>query len=192
MNLEDSNNMSGSSAENFTVLIERIRNSDKDAFKDFFHCTHPSIYRFIFRYIGNRETAEDLTQEVFFNFWKHREHINSTLYPKAYLFKIARNLALNHINRHSHKSEKYIVRENNLSLVLSPEDEYDKHFFFDEFQRAINDLPERCRATFILCKYEGFEYSEIAEIMCVSLQTVKNQMNKAIAILRKRLSSHLV
>ena len=61
----------------------------------------------------------------------------------------------------------------------------------DDFQLAVNTLPDRCRTTFILSRFHGFEYSEIAEILEVSLQTVKNQMNKAISVLRKRLAAHL-
>ncbi|MGE5500238.1 MAG: sigma-70 family RNA polymerase sigma factor [Syntrophothermus sp.] len=55
----------------------------------------------------------------------------------------------------------------------------------------MNTLPERCRAIFLLSRYEDMSYSEIAEALEISLQTVKNQMSKAIAILKKRLASHL-
>ena len=78
-----------------------------------------------------------------------------------------------------------------LSGLINPEEEYDKHFLMNDFQNAVNQLPERCRVTFILSKYEGFDYTEISEIMDVSLQTVKNQMNKAISILKTLLSPYL-
>ena len=61
----------------------------------------------------------------------------------------------------------------------------------DDYQRAIEKLPERCRATFILSRFSGFEYSEIADILGVSLQTVKNQMNKAISVLKNLLAVYL-
>ena len=52
---------------------------------------------------------------------------------------------------------------------------------------ALSYLPERSRAAFILSRYHDMTYEEIAETMRISLQTVKNQISKALMILRKRL-----
>lgn len=179
-------------AESIALLIRKIKSDDQDAFREFYFLTQPGIYRFLYRFLSSKESAEDISQEVYLNFWTHRDQLDPESYPKAYLYKIARNLALNFIKRNHYDKDRQTLKIWKPFLGTTPEEEYDKNYFFDEFQRAINDLPERCRATFILCKYEGFEYSEIAEIMSVSLQTVKNQMNKAIVTLRKRLSSHIL
>ncbi|PIX95152.1 MAG: hypothetical protein COZ25_01965, partial [Ignavibacteria bacterium CG_4_10_14_3_um_filter_37_18] len=45
-------------------------------------------------------------------------------------------------------------------------------FLLDDYQKAVSSLPERCRAVFVLCRFDGFEYAEIAEILGISLQTV--------------------
>ena len=173
------------------TLIQRIKENDLAAFKEFFLIHQPGIFRFLFRYLADRELAEDLTQDTFIKFWLIRDKLDTSSSPKAYLYKIARNLALNSINR---KPPVTSITSNGSffqSIISNTENDYDRIFLLDEFQKAVNTLPERCRATFILSRYDGFEYSEIAEILHVSLQTVKNQMNKAIAVLRKRLASHL-
>lgn len=173
------------------VLVSRIKNGDEHAFKEFYFLMQPGIYRYLYRYLCDQNSAEDLTQETFVKFWIHRNQLNPSYSPKSYLYKIAHNLAINYIKRNHHINNSSLSKYDYLSAFLNPEENYEQFFLLDEFQKAVNDLPERCRATFILCKYEGFKYSEIADILDVSLQTVKNQMNKAISILKKLLSSHL-
>lgn len=177
--------------DELSEIIEQIKNDDQQAFERFFFQFQPGIYKFLARYLCESESAKDITQDTFIKFWQHRHSLNISKSPKAYLFTIARNLALNYISRNHSNDTCQLSKKENISFLLNPNEEYERQFLIDDFQNAVNELPERCRATFILCKYEGFEYSEIAEILNVSLQTVKNQMNKAIAVLKKLLSSHL-
>ncbi|NWF90522.1 MAG: RNA polymerase sigma-70 factor [Ignavibacteriaceae bacterium] len=188
--------MNGMDSSSFLIddlsnLIIKIKNDDTAAFKEFFFLMQPGIYKFLLRYTAEPESAKDLVQETFINFWQHRAQLESKFPPKSYLYKIARNLAINYVSRNHPDTCAKFQKPDIISSLLNPEEEYEKHFLMNEFQNAVNELPERCRATFILCKYEGFEYSEIADILDVSLQTVKNQMNKALSILKKLLSAHL-
>lgn len=191
MEPNDSNNLFFSDVDKLDLMVRRIKNGDDNAFREFFFLMQPGIYRYLYRYLCDQNSAEDLTQETFVKFWIHRKQLDPSFSPKSYLYRIARNLALNYIKRNHPISQSRLSKVDYFTAFLNPEDNYDQSFFLDEFQRAVSDLPERCRATFILCKYEGFKYSEIADILDVSLQTVKNQMNKAISVLKKLLSSHL-
>ncbi len=191
MNAHDSLNSSSINLEECSQNIRRVIEGDILAFKEFFILMQPCIYKFLYRYLLDPDAAKDLTQDTFINFWTHRSQLDYLQSPKAYLYKIARNLACNHLTRNHSDSKVSLDKNEFLFSLVNPEEEYDKQFLMDDFQSAVNSLPERCRATFILCKYEGFHYSEIAEILDVSLQTVKNQMNKSISILKKLLSSHL-
>ena len=176
--------------EKLTTLIEGIKMGEENAFKEFFFLMQPAIFYYIFRLTSNKEAAEDLTQETFVKFWLCSERLNSELSCKAYLFKIARNLTINYLNRKPPVS--FINEEKNILVMLSNADkEIENVFLMDECQKAIDTLPQRCRETFVLSRFSGFDYSEIAEIMNVSLQTVKNQMNKAISVLKTLLSSNL-
>lgn len=179
------------------ISIERLQeytlaiiHGDKESFSEFFEIFQPSVYNFLYRYTSNIDDARDLTQEAFVRFWLSREKLVHDASPLPYLFTIAKNLALNLQSRNKHPLS---IDDDNLLITLSknPERSYESIFMRDEIQKAISSLPYRCRTTFILSRYNGFNYSEIAEIMDVSLQTVKNQMNKAISVLRKQLS-HLL
>jgi len=173
------------------LIIKEIRNNDKSAFKEFFLFYQPKIFRFLYRYTGLKDSSEDLTQETFIRFWEVKDNIELDSYPIAYLFRIARNLAVNYVTRHPVAQPLFDKDELLVNICKDPDKELDQLFLMDDFQRAINMLPEKCRAIFILSRFEGYDYSEIADTFQISLQTVKNQMNKAISILRKRLAAHL-
>jgi RNA polymerase sigma-70 factor (ECF subfamily) len=169
-------------------LIFLIKEGDQNAFKEFFNLFYADIYRFLFKYLSNSDDAEDLCQETFIKFWLQRQSIDISSFPRAYLYKIAKNLAFNHSTR----KPAAFSRDYDIKIVSipgrDPLTEYENAEIAEKCKNAINKLPERCRMTFILSRYEGFNYSEIAETMNVSLQTVKNQMSKAINYLKKNLS----
>jgi RNA polymerase sigma-70 factor (ECF subfamily) len=172
-------------------LVKRIKNKDENAFREFFYLLQPSIFYFLFRFTSDTNAAEDLTQETFIKFWEFIDKVDISLSPKSYLYKIAKNLALNFVTR---KPPIGSIDENESALNRlsnSSQTNHDSIFLNDEYHKAINTLPERCRLVFILSRFDGFNYSEIAEVLGISLQTVKNQMNKALSILRKKLASHL-
>ncbi|MCF8267283.1 MAG: RNA polymerase sigma-70 factor [Ignavibacteriales bacterium] len=172
-------------------LLESIKKDDVNAFRDFFYLYQPGVFNFLFRYTSDSDNAKDLTQEAFIGFWQNRQKIDSSRNAIAYLYKIARNFAINQ----SVKNLRTRRLEDEDSLIGNSKEstyaEYDRVFLMDAFQKAVEKLPERCRATFVLSRYSGFDYAEIAEIMGVSLQTVKNQMNKAISTLKKFLAEYI-
>lgn len=169
-------------------MITLIKQGDQEAFKRFFFLYQVDIYRFLYRFLLDKENAEDLCQETFISFWLHRDNIDPSSFPRAYLYKIAKNLAFNFLERNN-PSISYDNELQRLPIILSnPEKEYENIDLVKFCEAAINELPEKCKMTFILSRYEGFDYAEIAEAMDVSLQTVKNQMSKALNQLRTKLS----
>ncbi len=172
-------------------LVSEIKNNNKEAFKEFFFCFQPKVFRFLYRYTSIKEMAEDLTQETFIKFWEAKENLIPSSSPVSYLFRIAMNLANNYLSRRPAVQPIYEKDQLLVNICKDPDKELDQVILMDDFQRAINTLPERCRAIFILSRFDGYEYSEIADAFQISLQTVKNQMNKAISILRKQLAAHL-
>ncbi len=182
-----------SKEKTYTLLfINRIKSGDEEAFKEFFFDHYNDVFRFIYRMTQNRETAKDLTQDTFLNFYKSLEKLNPSIPPNYYLFRIAKNLTLNYLSRKELISNFDPEDEKSInSYFENPEDEYTSNFIEDDIQKAIETLPNRCRAVFILSRYHNLSYQEISVTLEISIQTVKNQINKAISILRKKLSHYL-
>ena len=79
-----------------------------------------------------------------------------------------------------------------LSVVeLTPDETIDKKELKEELNKAINDLPEKCREIFTMSRFDQLKYSEIADILGISIKTVETQMGRALKKLREQLV-HLI
>lgn len=176
------------------VLVEKICKNDRQAFEKLFRKYYASLQRFLWGYVKNQQVAEDLVQESFVRIWENREDLNPDKKIKTYLYKIGRNLAIDH-NRH-----KKIVREweeekkalHSFSSVDNTiDDKLHKKIMVTRVKKAIEDLPERRRLVFILSRYDGMTYKEIAEKLDISVNTVDTQICRALQTLRDKFSTSL-
>lgn len=166
-------------------LVRRIKNEDDSAFEEFYYLFYPEIYRFIFRNTFDTILTEEIAQETFIKFWEARDNLSIERYPKAYLFKIAKNLFINSLTR---KRKLYSLHEEFISKTLEV-DHINEDMLEYDLRKAVLKIPEKCRLIFILNRFHNFKYAEIAEILDISLQTVKNHMSKAIQIIKEYLNS---
>lgn len=172
-------------------IIQRIKEGNVAAFKEFFNYYQPRIVHYIYCYVHNKSVAEDIAQDTFFEFWKARGRIDTALSPKSFLYKIARNKSLNYLTRLHHTvaiddEEEYLSLNSGNNIT----EKIDTDALIKKIEKAINNLPPRCRSVFILSRYNELSYNEIADALNISLQTVKNQINKALSILRKELEAN--
>ena len=138
-------------------LYPLLKEKDEDAIKEFFLILQPEIFYFLYRYTSIREIAEDLTQETFIKFWLSLDKLDPNQSFRAYTYKIARNLAINYLDR---KTPMTSLTDENVLLALSGSisNECESIFLMDDYQKAINSLPERCKTTFLLSRFSGFDY----------------------------------
>lgn len=164
-------------------MSEAIKVSDQLAFKELFYRYYPKLFRYAIIHIHSNDMASDLVQEVFFRVWENRGKLNSQKSIQAYLYKILKNLIINHIKLASSKTvsiEKGIGSEHLKT-------ELDSDFQLD-IQMALEKLPPKVRNVFVLIKMEGFKYNEAAEICGISVKAVEKRMTKALIKLREFLT----
>lgn len=145
-----------------------------------------------YRIVGDEDTAKDVVQDVFVKLWDHRDRVAI----KTSLFGYLKQSVVNHSIDHQRKG--YVLRkvalesEHQEHLQSSPSEVTAHQAEGSELgafvQRAIEQLPERCRLVFNLSRHEGLSYKEIAESLDISVKTVENQMTKALKTLRKLLA----
>jgi RNA polymerase sigma-70 factor (ECF subfamily) len=180
------NNVEKSHSESEWII--RIREGDADAFKNLFETYCQALIYFAWRYVKNTQIAENIVQDVFLRIWLNRTKLNPALKIKSYLYKAVKNQAMQHLRKAKLENRKGSIQSPD-SSTKSPEDVLDEKEIAISVQRAISELPSKCRLIFTMSKYSNLTYSEIAEIQNISIKTVETHMGRALKFLRKRLAS---
>jgi len=142
---------------------------------------HSQIKRFLQVNLRSTEDAEDLAQETFVRFQKHRDSVDLAQ-PKNFLFTIARNLMIDRI-RHRKVSE--VDSETDLDQLMDPVSSVERQVSaqreYDALCEAIRHLPPQCRKVFILRKFYHFSHKEIAEKLGLSVSTIEKHLVSGLA-----------
>lgn len=176
--------------ENNNDLLQRLKKDDKSALKVIFQEHYSVVYRAIYRIVSDLGIAEDLSQDVFMRLWEKRHKIDIQGVLGAYIRRMAVNEALGYLR----KNKKYRIEEvadYHSPLTISGEDTYLDNELQTEVNKAIETLPPRCKAVFMLSRFEELSYKEISQKLDISPKTVENQISKALKTLRKALKSYL-
>jgi RNA polymerase sigma-70 factor, ECF subfamily len=162
--------------------VRQIREGDQAAFETLFRTCAPGLCAFVTRYVGSRSAAEDVVQDLFLSLWKKREELEITGPIDTYLYRAARNRALNQL-RHTRVEDRFrtAVLERDDGATTSPEVEILEML---EVQEALQTLPARCRLVFTLHHHQGLTYAGIARSLGLSIKTVETQMGRALKSLR--------
>jgi RNA polymerase sigma-70 factor (ECF subfamily) len=168
------------------TLFAQMKLQDAKAFELLFKRHYKPLCRRVNAMLNDEEATEDVVQALFIKIWESRETIQTPDSVAAYLFTAARNRALNYIKSQSRKSSNEVPLTN---LHDESDNRMEEQMDAKELQKAlyaaIDALPEKRREVFVLSRFEGKSYKEIAEIMQISVKTVEAQMGKALSTLRE-------
>ena len=140
---------------------------------------------YVARTIGNVDDAEELTQDTFYNFMR-RDDIEEIKNPRAYLYKTANNLALNHI-RNNKKYNESTESIHCPSKTPSLEREVFAQQDIDFLIAIIDKLPELSRRVFLMNRIDEKSYAEIAHELNMSVSSVGKHIMKVLNFLRENL-----
>ena len=171
---------------NVDYLVRRLQDGDEYAFAFFLDTYGKSLYFYCNSILKNSTFSEDIVQESFVTLWERRQDFMSLLPIRVFLYQTARNKCLDLLKHEQvvHKHEAALIQE------LS-EDSLDEKMIEEEvlgeIYRAIDELPPECRRVFRL-GLEGLSNQEIADSLSISINTVRTQKQRAMAVLKKRFS----
>ncbi|WP_299551755.1 RNA polymerase sigma-70 factor [Seonamhaeicola sp.] len=148
------------------------------------------IRNFIYSKCGNLDLAEDLTQDAFVKLWNNCSKVSLET-VKGYLFTLAKNSFLNEV-KHQKVVLKYQNTKNSAQNNEDPEFVLRKKEFQNELNRAINNLSEKQREVFLLNRIDKKKYSEIAELLGLSVKAVEKRMHAALVSLRKDVKNYKI
>ena len=174
------------------------------AFEELVLRYQPRLLNVIAHIVGSRDQAEDIVQEVFLRVYRARKTYKPAAKFSTWIFTIANNVAANTIKSTARRREVKLdpaagspTGANPLESIVMvssgqiPAQRIDKLETREIVRLAVETLESRQRMAVLLSKFEGMGYSEIAEVMGVSIQAVKSLLFRARNNLRDILEPYL-
>lgn len=149
------------------------------------------LKRFLARFVSEQQDIEDVAQEAYLRAYAAEQKKSGIEHPKAFLFHVAKNVALQRLTSKSAQITDYI-EETEASLAIgveaSAEQEAEAEAHIGLYCDAVASLPEKCRQVFLLRKIHGLAHKEIAERMGLSLSSVEKYVRQGIVTCRDYLA----
>lgn len=153
-------------------LLRQVADGNEQAFRTLVFRYSDILAAFVFRLTRNRETTEELVQDVFLKIWMSREVLAEIEQFRAYLFIVSRNYTLNALRKLARERMQHQTYATHQRDTLQ-EDANDVSFAPGLIDQAIEQLPIQQRRAWLLSRKQGFTHQQIATQMTLSKETVK-------------------
>lgn len=181
------------SMEKHTNLLHQVASGDEMAFRQLFEAYHPNIYTTALRITNDENIAQDVVQDTFLKVWINRLQLTTVDNFEGWLYTIARNITFNILKKGQHYKQ-YLNEEGQFALLrIYPSVDYtlqDKDFQ-SLLERAIKRLPPKQQETYRLLKEQYLKRNEAAQILNVSPETVKYNIDQAMKSIRAYCLAHM-
>jgi RNA polymerase sigma-70 factor (ECF subfamily) len=184
-------------------LIARLKTGDATAVDDLAAAYGSKIYQLAFRYMKNREDAEEVAQDVLMKVHKKIDAFRGDSALSSWIYRITFNAAMSRLrnskfSRPNEVPEETLIGEDSGSRTYSPREAADWSSLADEaclraemrerLQGALRDLPPIYRVPVLLRDIEGLSTEEASRMLKVKTQTLKSRLHRGRLILRERLA----
>lgn len=170
-----------------TDLLMRVKSGNQDAFAELVSIYQKTVLNTCYRFLLNKEDAEDVSQEVFVEVFHSISSFREDAKLSTWIYRIAVTKSLDEIKKKSRKKRITSIGKTlgleKITYWIAGNDRPDKTLEdqegFEELMQALNRLHESQRVALTLSKIEGYSNSEIAEIMQTSLTAVDSLIYRA-------------
>lgn len=179
--------------EDIHALVARIKDGDREAFMTVTRLYQKKVFLLAFSFFRNREDALDIVQETFLRFYQKAHLFQKGKNFQNWLLQIAKNLCIDHYRKHQSKKSEYESGWD-IENVAHPQDDEGAFKSVDLkliFSRSLKKLTEKQRMIFVMKQYNQLKYIEIAQILDISVGTVKSLHFKAVQNLRVAVAPYL-
>ncbi len=169
-------------------IIGGIKRGDIGQFELLFRSSYSSLVNYATTILKDKDTAEEIVQDLFYKIWRDRKKINIMSSLNGYLFRAVYNKSMHYLE-HQKVVRKH-ASEAKKELGINTEDPIEILKYKELHEKIaviIGKLPERCGRIFCMSRFEGLKYAEIAVELSISIKTVEANMGKALKEFRKEL-----
>jgi len=177
-------------------IIEKILSGDEAAFAEIVKIYLKPVYNFIYRFISDRDAAEDLAQETFVKAWKNIHHFDMDKNFRTWLFTIAKNTTFDYLKKKKEIPFSTFANEEGESWLenvadenILPDEILERSDLAEELEKILEKIPVHYRAILFLHYKEDFSLHEISEILGEPYNTVKSRHQRGLARLKELLQN---
>ena len=172
------------------AIIPNLKAGDNKSLESLFKVYYNPLCLFAERLIKDRASAQEIAEESFLKLWARHTDFDSVQNIKAFLYITTRNSCLNLLKQEQRES----LSKKQLAYLSNDKEDYVLNEMvraevLQKIQSEIEKLPDQCRKIFELCYLEGLKNFEIADLLRISIHTVKNQKARAVQLLRLKLGN---
>ncbi|CAL1519883.1 RNA polymerase sigma-70 factor [Chitinophaga sp. MM2321] len=174
-----------------TSLLEK---DDTLTFEQAFKTHFKGLHAYACTILKDEVMAEEMVQNVFCKLWEKSGDIKIRQSVSGYLYRAVYHESINYLRHQKVKAAHQAHSQYQMSNNLNPGSASGKVILREleeKLDKALRDLPEKCRTVFQLSRFEELKYQEIADRLGISIKTVENQMGKALRLLRLNLIDFL-
>lgn len=173
-------------------LVVLMKSGDEDSYAEVFERYSRPLITHAYKFLGDKDEACDIVQDVMLSLWQKRENINYQMSLGGYLYTAVRNRifdAISHqkvISKYAESMVSYME-----DAIVHADDNFREQELLSLLKSEIDKLPEKMREVFILYRTEELSYKDIAERLGISDRTAKQQVYNAVKILKTKIDLYL-
>lgn len=161
------------------TLLLKVAEGDERAFRALFEQYHRLLATYIMRITRSQELTEEIVQDVFLKIWMSRETLSEIQDLQAYLYIVSKNHALNGLKKIARERITFSDTDWNLLEKSFIQAESEEPIHYGLIDEAIDRLPPRQQTVYLLSRHERKKYTEIADQLSLSRETVKKYLQLA-------------
>ncbi|MCP4985645.1 MAG: RNA polymerase sigma factor [Colwellia sp.] len=180
---------SGNNSQDDELLwIEQAKQGSQSAFYQLYQQHHKAIYALCWRMLADKDSAEDVCQEVFVVLWQKINNFRGESKFSTWLHSVATNVVLGHLRKHKNWLQRVFSIEEQGASLVEPSVGLSDDSALNTLDKHIARLPERARLVFVLFAVEGYRHEEIAKMLKMAVGSSKSQLHRAKSLLKASLS----
>lgn len=172
---------------NATLKSNPLNQEPVPEFKQLFRKFNPALCFFARRWVTDMAIAQDIVTDVFVKLWQKQADFKTVYSIKAFLYISTRNACINHNHQAQYQARvRETIRQTSSEKENDGLNETIHAEVLQQVYTIVNDLPTKCKEVILLSYAQGMNCHEIAEKMCLSVHTVRNQKNRGVHLIKNK------
>jgi len=174
-------------SNDISILVD-LNCNDETQFNQLFNTYYQPLCFFCNGYIKDLDLARSLVQQVFVDLWLKQNKVRIKQNIKSYLYASVRNKSIDYLRQQ--KQITHLTEKEKDTREVPFHDLIQEAETLEQINQSINQLPEKCKEIFLLCRFEELKYKQIADKLNISVKTVEMQMGIALKRLRSEFADN--